>query len=123
MFGNGSECEGDTRPVTARVFDDWFFVKVATEYVRRVPGGHVRAAASEDGEPVRRLRGDMGRRVGAKTSECSFAKLTSFSDDWGLFLQRVETVNEEKRASAGRGREEYGAGTGEEKSEGSAQHL
>eukprot|EP00571_Detonula_confervacea_P002741 CAMPEP_0172325254 /NCGR_PEP_ID=MMETSP1058-20130122/53512_1 /TAXON_ID=83371 /ORGANISM="Detonula confervacea, Strain CCMP 353" /LENGTH=1073 /DNA_ID=CAMNT_0013041749 /DNA_START=4 /DNA_END=3225 /DNA_ORIENTATION=+ len=31
-FGDGSTCEGDSRPVTARVFDDWFFVKVATEY-------------------------------------------------------------------------------------------
>ena len=31
-FGNGSECVGDTQPVTARVFDDWFFVKVATEF-------------------------------------------------------------------------------------------
>mmetsp|Transcript_3682 Transcript_3682/g.7125 ORF Transcript_3682/g.7125 Transcript_3682/m.7125 type:complete len:1073 (-) Transcript_3682:402-3620(-) len=31
-FGDGSECEGDSRPVIARVFDDWFFVKVATEY-------------------------------------------------------------------------------------------
>lgn len=31
-FGNGSECVGDTHPVTARVFDDWFFVKVATEF-------------------------------------------------------------------------------------------
>ena len=31
-FGDGSECEGDTKPVMARVFDDWFFVKVATEY-------------------------------------------------------------------------------------------
>ncbi|KAL9189015.1 hypothetical protein ACHAXT_011505 [Thalassiosira profunda] len=31
-FGDGSPCCDDTRPVTARVFDDWFFVKVATEY-------------------------------------------------------------------------------------------
>ncbi|KAL7538352.1 hypothetical protein ACHAXR_011291, partial [Thalassiosira sp. AJA248-18] len=31
-FGDGSACEGDSNPVTARVFDDWFFVKVATEY-------------------------------------------------------------------------------------------
>ena len=31
-FGNGSVCVGDSRPVVARVFDDWFFVKVATEF-------------------------------------------------------------------------------------------
>mmetsp|Transcript_15832 Transcript_15832/g.38046 ORF Transcript_15832/g.38046 Transcript_15832/m.38046 type:complete len:1072 (-) Transcript_15832:137-3352(-) len=31
-FGDGSPCGDDPRPVTARVFDDWFFVKVATEY-------------------------------------------------------------------------------------------
>jgi len=31
-FGDGSVCSDDSRPVTARVFDDWFFVKVATEY-------------------------------------------------------------------------------------------
>jgi len=31
-FGNGQECLGDSRPVTARVYDDWFFVKVATEF-------------------------------------------------------------------------------------------
>ena len=34
----------------------------------------------------------------------------------------MELVNEEKRALAGRGREEYGAGTGEEKSEASAKY-
>ena len=34
----------------------------------------------------------------AKTSECNFAKLTSLSDNWRLFLQRVVSVNEEKRA-------------------------
>ena len=31
-FGNGSVYQGDSHPVTARVFNDWFFVKVATEY-------------------------------------------------------------------------------------------
>lgn len=31
-FGDKTPCEGDSRPVTARVFDDWFFVKIATEY-------------------------------------------------------------------------------------------
>ena len=31
-FGDGSACQGDSHPVTARVFDDWFFVKVATDY-------------------------------------------------------------------------------------------
>ena len=36
--------------------------------------------------------------------------------------QRVELVNEEKKALAGRGREEYGARTGEEKSEASAKY-
>ncbi|KAL7548553.1 hypothetical protein ACHAWF_011841 [Thalassiosira exigua] len=31
-FGDGSICGDDPHPVTARVFDDWFFVKVATEF-------------------------------------------------------------------------------------------
>ncbi|KAL7472755.1 hypothetical protein ACHAXS_013202 [Conticribra weissflogii] len=31
-FGDKSEVGGDDQPVTARIFDDWFFVKVATEY-------------------------------------------------------------------------------------------
>jgi cyclopropane-fatty-acyl-phospholipid synthase len=31
-FGDGFACGDDSRPVTARVYDDWFFVKVATEY-------------------------------------------------------------------------------------------
>jgi len=31
-FGDGSVFGDDTLPVTARVFDDWFFVKVATEF-------------------------------------------------------------------------------------------
>jgi cyclopropane-fatty-acyl-phospholipid synthase len=31
-FGDKSPCEGDAQPITARVYDDWFFVKVATEY-------------------------------------------------------------------------------------------
>ncbi|KAL3793202.1 hypothetical protein HJC23_000744 [Cyclotella cryptica] len=31
-FGDKTPCEGDIHPITARVFDDWFFVKVATEY-------------------------------------------------------------------------------------------
>jgi len=32
QFGDKSSCSGDSKPITARVFDDWFFVKVATEY-------------------------------------------------------------------------------------------
>jgi len=32
QFGDKSACSDDDKPVTARVFDDWFFVKVATEY-------------------------------------------------------------------------------------------
>ena len=31
-FGDSSPCGADAHPVTARVFDDWFFVKIATEY-------------------------------------------------------------------------------------------
>lgn len=31
-FGDGTPCGCDTRPVTLRVFDDWFFVKTAFEY-------------------------------------------------------------------------------------------
>jgi cyclopropane-fatty-acyl-phospholipid synthase len=31
-FGDGSSVGNDTDPVTLRIFDDWFFVKVATEY-------------------------------------------------------------------------------------------
>eukprot|EP00591_Stephanopyxis_turris_P001384 CAMPEP_0195508044 /NCGR_PEP_ID=MMETSP0794_2-20130614/1350_1 /TAXON_ID=515487 /ORGANISM="Stephanopyxis turris, Strain CCMP 815" /LENGTH=1053 /DNA_ID=CAMNT_0040634899 /DNA_START=48 /DNA_END=3209 /DNA_ORIENTATION=+ len=32
-FGNGGDCVGcDKEPVTLRIFDDWFFVKVALEY-------------------------------------------------------------------------------------------
>jgi len=31
-FGDKTECGGDAGPVTARIFDDWFFVKVATEF-------------------------------------------------------------------------------------------
>ena len=31
-FGDNSPCGGDTHPVKARVFDDWFFVKIATEF-------------------------------------------------------------------------------------------
>jgi cyclopropane-fatty-acyl-phospholipid synthase len=31
-FGDGTACGDDSFPVIARVFDDWFFVKVATEY-------------------------------------------------------------------------------------------
>ena len=31
-FGDGSKCGNDTNPVTLRVFDDWFFVKIATEF-------------------------------------------------------------------------------------------
>jgi len=31
-FGDKSPCGGDAHPVTARVFDDWFFVKIATEF-------------------------------------------------------------------------------------------
>jgi predicted NAD/FAD-binding protein len=31
-FGDKTPCEGDPHPVIARVFDDWFFVKIATEY-------------------------------------------------------------------------------------------
>jgi hypothetical protein len=31
-FGDKTQVEGDCHPVTARVFDDWFFVKIATEY-------------------------------------------------------------------------------------------
>lgn len=31
-FGDKSPCGDDAHPVKARVFDDWFFVKIATEY-------------------------------------------------------------------------------------------
>ena len=31
-FGDKTSVDGDSRPVIARVFDDWFFVKIATEY-------------------------------------------------------------------------------------------
>jgi cyclopropane-fatty-acyl-phospholipid synthase len=31
-FGDGTNCGNDANPVTVRVFDDWFFVKVATEF-------------------------------------------------------------------------------------------
>ena len=31
-FGDGSRCGADDQPVTIRVFDPWFFVKVALEY-------------------------------------------------------------------------------------------
>lgn len=31
-FGDGSKCGCDDSPVSIRVFDDWFFVKVAMEY-------------------------------------------------------------------------------------------
>jgi len=32
VIGDGTRCGCDTAPVTLRIFDDWFFVKVATEY-------------------------------------------------------------------------------------------
>lgn len=31
-FGDGSQCDYEKHPVTVRVFDQWFFVKVALEY-------------------------------------------------------------------------------------------
>ena len=31
-FGDSSPCGADAHPVTARVFDEWFFVKIATEF-------------------------------------------------------------------------------------------
>ena len=31
-FGDGTPCGSDDQPVTLRIFDDWFFVKVAMEY-------------------------------------------------------------------------------------------
>jgi cyclopropane-fatty-acyl-phospholipid synthase len=56
-FGDGSACGDDVRPVTARVYDDWFFVKVATEYdlglARSYMAGHflVEGLEGEDDYP------------------------------------------------------------------------
>ena len=56
-FGDKTPCEGDSHPVTARVYDDWFFVKIATEYdlglARSYMAGHflVEPLAKEDDYP------------------------------------------------------------------------
>ncbi len=75
-FGDGSACRGggggDARPVTARVYDDWFFVRVATEYdlglARSYMAGHflVEGLGDEDDYP-RALRSPH-RRTGAETN-------------------------------------------------------
>ncbi|KAL3790020.1 hypothetical protein HJC23_011376 [Cyclotella cryptica] len=58
-FGDKTPCEGDVHPVTARVFDDWFFVMVATEHdlglARSYLAGHflVEPLASKEDYPLR----------------------------------------------------------------------
>jgi len=53
-FGDSSPCGADAHPVTARVFDDWFFVKIATEYdlglARSYMSGHFVIEALEKKE-------------------------------------------------------------------------
>ena len=51
-FGDGTPCGSDKKPVTLRVFDEWFFVKTALEYdlglARSYMAGHFKVEPLED---------------------------------------------------------------------------
>ncbi|EEC45368.1 predicted protein [Phaeodactylum tricornutum CCAP 1055/1] len=55
-FGDGTPCGCDTSDVTIRVFDPWFFVKLATEYdlglARSYMAGHFIEATITLGDPI-----------------------------------------------------------------------
>ncbi len=62
-FGDGSRLGNDENPVTVRVFDDWFFVKVATEFdlglARSYMSGHfVVSPSSEKNDETNFVLGD-----------------------------------------------------------------
>ncbi|EED88129.1 predicted protein, partial [Thalassiosira pseudonana CCMP1335] len=51
-FGDKSPCGDDAQPVKARVFDDWFFVKIATEYDLGLARSYIGETNGVIGDPI-----------------------------------------------------------------------